>query len=44
MIRLNFQTWDKKLTLKYSMNRIWIGGVWTPLIKVQLRQRVIDFR
>jgi len=44
MIRLNFKTWDKKYTYKYIYKRIWVGGFWTPFVKINLRQNVIDFK
>lgn len=35
--RLNFKLWDKKITHKFYMERVWLGGFWTPLITVRLR-------
>lgn len=42
-IRLNFRKWDTRLTKSYRMKRLRLGKLWTPIIRIDLRQREIIF-
>lgn len=43
-IRLNFQTWDTKFTKHESMKRLWLGKMWTPIIRIDPKQHEIKFK
>ncbi len=43
-IRLNFKSWDTKQSKTEYMKRLWLGKVWTPIIRIDLKQQELKFK